>query len=315
MYTEQEIRDIQELTKYRALSNEQIASIQTEFVNKEIPHYIDPFIRLFATNPDLYRKVSEDERVKQYSIYGFFPQTVDLVYGSETSPKLYVEAGSRGDVVTFEHPTKKVVIKPLQNSREHEVAKIADEWGVGPKQYTTLDGFLTEQFIEGDLFSKLEGEKLSDDNMYLIGRRVGDILKRLHFKEIFYNDTILSDDFGRSHLIVPKMPFDALLFDYGMALRLERHPNLTDEEVLNYARVGTLELTALQQGLQQGRLHKETFDSIVNQYKSEITQMTKEQIMGRDLDFINEGLQSAKIRLGHRIIEPFLKGFKETYSH
>ena len=102
--------------------------------------------------------------------------------------------------------------------------------GIGPKQYVSLDGFLTEQFVEGELFSRLRGDRTSSDNIYNIGRRMGEILSRLHSRDIYYNDTILTDDLGRSHVIVPEAS-PAFLFDYGVALRLNGHPNFTDEEV------------------------------------------------------------------------------------
>src|SRR3989338_8404168 len=193
MYTKEELREVQDtLAGKRRLSNQEIELLRNEFGDKQIPNYMYPFVGIFATNPDLYRKISEDERVQKYSLFGFFPETFDLVYGSEVSPEISFDSGNRGLVGIIKHPTKKVIIKPTQNSREQEVAQIADELGVGPKQYTSLDGFLTEEFIEGGLFSKLRDDRTSNDNMYNIGRRMGDILSRLHSRDVYYNDTILT---------------------------------------------------------------------------------------------------------------------------
>jgi len=309
MYTEEEIREVRDtLTGKRRLSSQEIELVRTEFQDKQIPKYMYPFIEMFATNPDLYRKISTDERVEKYSLFGFFPETFDLVYGSEVSPEISLDGGNRGLVGIIKHSKKNVVVKPTQNSREQEVAQIADELGIGPKQYTSIDGFLTEQFVEGDLFSKLIGDRASSDNMYNVGRRMGEILSRLHSRDVYYNDTILTDDFGRSHVIVPeKSP--AILFDYGVALKLDKHPNFSDEEVYNFAR--TLPMVGMFLGMQpsQGQVQ-----ALVQEYRPKLQIASKEQIIARDIDFINEGLTFATYRLGNNIVEPFLRGFKETYK-
>lgn len=309
MYTEEELREVRDtLTGKKSLSNQEIKILRNEFGNKQIPNYMYPFVGLFATNPDLYRKLSGDERLQKYSLFGFFPETFDLIYGSEVLPEISFDGGNRGIVGIIKHPIKKVVIKPTQNSREHEVAQIADELGIGPKQYQSLDGFLTEQFVEGNLFSTLRGDRTSADNMYNVGRRMGEILTKLHSREIYYNDTILTDDFGRSHVIIPEIS-PAILFDYGIALRLDKHPNLTDEEVYNFAR--TLPMVSMFLGMQPS---KEQAQALVQEYRPKLQIATKEQIIARDIDFINEGLTFATYRLGDRVVEPFLRGFKETYK-
>ena len=191
MYTGEELREVRDtLAGKRRLSNQEIELLRNEFRDKQIPNYMYPFVGIFATNPDLYRKISEEERVQKYSFFGFFPETFDLVYGSEVSPEISFDGGNRGLVVIIKHPTKKVVVKPTQNSREQEVAQIADELEIGPKQYTSIDGFLTEQFVEGELFSRLRGDRTSADKVYHLGRRMGEILSK--------------DEILKSHKIVLK---------------------------------------------------------------------------------------------------------------
>jgi len=308
-YTKEELREIRDmLTGKRKLSNQEIETLRKEFRDKNTPYYLYPFVGLFVTNPDLYKKISEDKKVQKYSLFGFFPETFDLVYYNEVPPEISFKGGSRDLIAIIKHPTKKVVIKPIQNSREPEIAQIADELGVGPKQYASLDGFLTEEFIEGDLFSELSGDRTSNDNMYTIGKRIGEILSKLHSRDVYYNDTILSDDFGRSHVIVPETS-PAILFDYGVALRLNKHPNFTDEEVYNYAK--TLPIINMFLEMQPSQ---EQVQKLVQVYRPQLQSATKEQIMDRDIDFINEGLTFAVHRLGSHIVEPFLKGFKESYK-
>ena len=308
MYTEEEVKEIQELLSgKRILSDSEISMIKIEVDGKQIPNFLVSFLGLVATNQDLYKKISGDSRAKQYSLFGFFPESFDLAYGSETSPSISFESGNRGVIAIIKHPTKNIVIKPIQNSRENEIAGIAAELEVGPKQYTTLDGFLTEQFIEGDLFPRMQEDKRYTDSMYRIGRRIGDIFKKLHSREIYYNDTNLTDDLGRSHVIIPQT-LSAVLFDYGVALKLDRHPNLSDEEVFNFARTTPPENMFL-----EVQPSKEKVDALVQRYRPKVQNMTQEQIMARDLEFIDEGLKFARFRLGAHIVEPFLRGFKETY--
>lgn len=314
MYTEEEIKEIRELTKPKQLSSEQTAAIKTKFGAKKIPGHIFPFIRLFATNPDLYNRITEDERAKEYSIYGFFPETYGMVYGSEISPQIDSANGNRGLTILIMHPTKNIAIKPIQNSLECEVAQIAHELEVGPRQYQSLEGFITEDFIKGEFFSMLGKERLSNENIYKIGLRMGDILHKLHGRQVYYNDTTLSDDNSKSHLIVPKDPLSSILIDYGVALRLDNHPNLTDEQIFNYARtLPQVKLFLQLQQAQHGFIPKEFIESTVMEYKPEILQSTIEKIMQRDSDFINEGFWLASMNLGKNISEPFLSGFKETY--
>ncbi len=308
MYTEEEVREIQEMfTGKRALSRSEIDALRREFGNKEMPGYLYPVAGLFATNPDLYEKVSGDEVFRRYSCFGLFPETLGMAYGSETSPTLSIASGNRGVVGIIAHPSKKIVIKPLQNSREHEVAQIAADLGVGPMQYQTLDGFLTEQFVEGGLFSSLRGDKLSQERMYQLGRRTGDILAKLHQRSIFYNDTILTDDFGRSHLIVPESS-PAVLFDYGVALKLDRS-ELSDEEVFNFAR--TYPMVNMLLG---ARPSEEQIEAVVQKYRPIVQNLGKDEIMSRDSDYITEGVMFAGARFGKDVSKPFMKGYKEICS-
>ena len=156
MYSEQEVQEVQDmLAGKRKLSAEEIELLRNEFANKQIPNYLGPFVSIFATNKGLYEKLSQDALIRNYSYFAFLPEIIGLVYGSEELPKIYFTGGNRGVIGIITHPTKKIVIKPYQNSREHEVARIASELEAGPKQLKTLEGFLTEEFVEGDLFSKL----------------------------------------------------------------------------------------------------------------------------------------------------------------
>lgn len=329
MYSQQEIEMIKSIAKGKALSREQWDILTKEFAGKDVPFHMQPFIGLFAVDKDLYNKIAEDDRVKKFSIYGFFPKAIDLVYGSETSPEIrYIQDRNRGITVEISHPSEKFLIKPALNSREREIAQIAGDLKVGPHQYETLDNFLTEQVFEGDLFSRLPKIKTSNASIYFIGRRMGYILRSLHLKEIYYNEITLSDDFANSNLIVPQDPFESILGDYRVALRLDMHPNYSEEEIFNYARTlpGVndsldLMLSGLNEGLQQKTINEKEAREAFERYKIQmaaefmpiVQSSTKQEIMARDVQFINEGLVFASHRLGNYILEPFSKGFRETY--
>ena len=316
MYTQEEIQQIWDLTSGKtAFTNEHIDKLKKEFADKKIPKYLFPFIPFYALNPDLYRKICNDEKVKKYSHYGFFPETIDTVYGNKMPPEITFDGRNRGLIAIISSEDRKIVIKPAQtpNSREEAIARIADEEGVGPKQYPTLDGFLTEQFIEGVSFAKINPNDLSCKNLYIYGRRLGEILKKLHFREIFYNDNLPLDDYGHSHLIIPESS-PAVLIDYGSSLLLDRHPEYSDEELYNYGRTIS--------GIPRFQLdtillntpHEEHVKTVSKIFRPVLKSVTKEQIIERDLDFVNAGLFFAYARFNKSIKEPFISGFKETYS-
>ena len=121
-------------------------------------------------------------------------------------------------IFRFQEPSENpgLVVKPLQSRREGEIAQLAGAAQVGPTQYPSLAGFITEEFIPGVFFTDLAAKQIADAGngngnstadadaiMYRIGRNLGGMLARLHRQQIYYNDATLSDPAGRSHLIVP----------------------------------------------------------------------------------------------------------------
>ena len=309
MYNETEVREIQDvISGARQLSDAEREAVIRQFNGTSIKRYLKPFVPLFATNPDLYAKVSVDERAINYSFLGFFPETFGLVYGSETSPDLTMDQGNRGYIFMLRHPKKSIVIKPVQSPREVSIAKTAGELAVGPRQYPTLPGYLTEELIAGTKFSALRGDEASPDKMYALGRRMGDVMASLHRNDIFYNDTILSDDFGRSHVVVSD-DRPAVLFDYGVALKADNHLQFTDEEMFDYVRTfpGGQMLSHL-------GIDDETSKSMIATYRQQLKGITKDGILQRDIDFIMEGLFFGSVRIGIPITEPFIRGFNETYQ-
>ena len=174
------------------------------------------------TDAGLFDKLASDRLLQTYSIYGLFPGLYQRIYRNRERPELTFDGRTRGRVAIFRFPEPSenpgLVVKPLQSRREGEIAQLAGAAQVGPTQYPSLAGFITEEFIPGVFFTDLATKRIADgDNgkadtdtdtdtdaiMYRIGRNLGGMLARLHRQQIYYNDATLSDPAGRSHLIVP----------------------------------------------------------------------------------------------------------------
>jgi hypothetical protein len=200
------------------------------------------------------------------------------------------------------------VVRPIQNQREDEIAHIAGELGVGPRQHPSLPGFLTEELALGRFFTNLPPEQADAEAMYQLGRILGDMLARLHANQIFYNDATLSDPSGHSHLLVSS-DGKCRLIDFGVSLLLDRHPQMGREEVYNFARTLPMFHILSRMGIDSAELGQ-----FLDQYQQRLAHTSKAEIMARDLRFTQEGLRLAARRMGSDIIDPFQQGFKETYE-
>ena len=297
-YTEEEIQQIRE-----ALSGKSDLRSK-EIPKRNLPPYLKPFHPLAPTYPDLYRKISKDEKAKQFSLYGFFPEAFDVVYNNDLPAQLVLRNSTRGRVAILLHPSKRIVIKGIQNSREHEVAQRAYELGIGPRQYQTIDGYLTEEFRDEPLFSSLDLIKEPSERTYSIGIRVGEILSLLHQNDIFYNDAVLPDPIGNSHLVVPEL-LPAILIDYGVSIRLDNFPRLSEEEILNFFRTMPMGSLTIQLGMKE----KNVF---LQKLRQEIPS-TKEQVMVTDVFRLYEQLSSVARRFGSAVADTIANGFEASY--
>ncbi len=313
------------------------------------------------TDAGLFDKLAADRLLQTYSIYGLFPGPYQRIYRNRERPQLTFDGRTRGLVAIFRFrepsDNQGLVVKPLQSRREGEIAQLAGAAQVGPTQYPSLAGFITEEFIPGVFFTDLAANRIADGGngngnadtdtdtdtdaiMYRIGRNLGGMLARLHRRQIYYNDTTLSDPAGRSHLIVPpdwavnaggnapggnvgndrsdssqsdagnagndNAEYGCRLIDFGVSLRLDNHPRLEPEEVYNFVR--TLPEFRLFSGMGLGGPELGRF---LEQYRQRLAGVSKEAILNRDLRFVDEGLRLAARRLGASIQPPFRAGFGE----
>ena len=271
------------------------------------PDWMRPFWKLSDLQPDLFLRVSEDRWVMALAEYAFFPPVLQWRAQGRPVPALHITGRTRGPAAILRSEGEAIVIKPFQNSREDEIARIAASVGAGPEQFPSLPGYLTERFAEGVFFTDLPPERRDAATMRDAGLALGRMLRGLHEAGVYYNDASLSDPEGRSHLIVSD-DGEFTLIDFGVSLLLDRHPEYTREEVRNFAR--TLPMYRVFAGMADSR---SDMDDFLQAFGRQMAQATREDILARDLKFVQQGLSIAARHLGQDIIPPLRDAFIEAY--
>ena len=297
------------------------------------PEWMRPFWKLSDLEPDLFSRVSEDPWVVTLAQYAFFPPALEWREQGRPIPRISMTGRTRGPAAILRSGDEAIVIKPFQNTREDEIARIAAGVNVGPSQFPSLPGYLTEQFAEGTFFTDLPPERRDPSTssgratLRAIGLALGGMLRRLHDAGVYYNDATLADPEGRSHLIVAlrqaqdergdaqderggaqNEPLTCTLIDFGVSLLVSHHPDYTREEVHNFVR--TLPMYRIMAGMADSRAE---MDDFLAQYARRMAEATPEDIMARDLKFAQQGLSIAARRMGEGIIAPVRDGFVEGY--
>jgi len=273
-----------------------------------VPEHMPAFWKLFDLEMPLFIRLTADPVVKALSRYAFFPEVYRPLRSGEDVPSLEFSGRARGMVATVLFRDRSIVIKPLQNSREDQIAQIAGGISVGPEQLESLPGYLTEEFVPGTFFTELPQERLTDDFLSTIGSNVGAMVRRLHKADIYYNDVTFSDPRGRSHLLVAD-DGSCSLIDFGISVLLDRHPVFEREEVHNFVR--TLPMYRVFRGMAED---ESSVDRFLEDYAGKLGSSSKLEITSRDLVFAREGLNMASKRMGDRIIEPVKEGFTQGYT-
>ena len=73
------------------------------------------------------------------------------------------------------------------------IARLAGEGFIGPSQFPSLEGFLSEEWVAGRFFTVLTEKAVCEEAMYAIGEKLGSMLAELHARQIYYNDATVSD--------------------------------------------------------------------------------------------------------------------------
>ena len=271
------------------------------------PEPLRVFWKLFDLDPPLFQRQCGDPWVQALSHYAFFPEVYRRRRPGVEIPALEVTGRTRGRVGILRFSDATLVIKPLQNSREDRIAKTARELDAGPLQRPSLPGYLTEDLALGTLFTELLPERWSYEMMESVGRSLGGIFRRIHDAGIYYNDASVADPEGRSHLYVDETG-RCTLVDFGVSLLLDRHPDLSLEEVHNFVR--TLPMYRVFAGMAGSRAEMTAF---LEEYRGRLARASKEEIMARDLQFVGQGLSIAARRIGGENVEAVHDGFWAGY--
>ena len=266
---------------------------------------------------DLFRKLEADPLVVDYSCYGFFPTIYPRLYQQGERPQVWFDGRTRGRVALFGFANGAgIVVKPLQNRREAELAQLAGEAEVGPQQLESLEGFLVEELVPGRFFTDLSPDDLRDEFVHQIGLRLGSMLSTLHSAGICYNDATLSDPDGRSHLLVQLPTADQTgqspkcrLIDFRVSrVLLDNFPALEMEEVFNMVQ----ELhPSTASGVPHGPCAGSEFRRFLAQYRQRLPCSIS---LGRKscpatFAFTEEGLQQAAAQDGKlALVDPFQAG-------
>ena len=247
--------------------------------------------------------------VKLFSLYAFFPQVQERVQFSNPMPRFELTGRTMGRVGVLRFEDSSLVIKLLQSFREPEIARISGELVVGPAQHSSLPGYLTEEKVEGVLFPELPPDRRGSDVMKAVGGSLGRLLRRLHYSGIYYNynDASISDPEGRSHLNIDEAG-GCKLIDFGVSLLLDRHPEFSIKEVHNFVR--TLPMYRIFVGMVGSRGE---VDGFLEDYRVRLGRVPKEEILARDLTFVQQGLEIAAKMMGQEIVEPLRNGFLAAY--
>lgn len=247
---------------------------------------------LAGQDEGLWELLSGDQRVSRFSVYGFFPGSYDLVYGAHgDDATIRYDGRTRGRVAIIsgraDGSAVDVVIKPCQSPGEDEIARIAGDLGLAARQYPSIDGFLTEEFVRGPFLTELDAEAASPERMFDIGQRLGEALVRLHGAGICYNDATVSDPEGRSHTIL--LPEGSIrIIDFGVSLLLRDHPNsLTFHDAYNAAR--TDPMFRLFRQVASGA-DGDALGRFVSDYGRRLAGQTAGQIQARDWQIAEEGI-------------------------
>lgn len=271
-------------------------SLRDEAVTRgDCPQRLWPLWPLARTDGELWRLLVEDDRIEQFSVYGLFPAAYPLVYGPEPdAPTIRYDGRTRGRVAIVSGPASTVVIKPCQSRREAEIAAIAGQLEVGPRQLETIDGFITEEFIDGPFLTDLPADDATAQRMRDVGAALAGALTRLHAAGVCYNDATISDPEGRSHVIL-RPDGQVRLIDFGVSLLLDNHPeSLTFEDAWNAAR--TDPMFRLFRQMTGGS--EDALGRFVNDYGRRLAGQTVAEIQSRDLRIAEEGTNVIAGRLG-----------------
>lgn len=230
------------------------------------------------------------------------------IENNNEKPKIsLLQAGARGICFKIDTLDSSHVIKPLESLAEKNISLKASTLGIGPKQFKTKEGYLHEEFIEGTPLLKLDEEKCIPEFMQNLGQKFIQALKKLHENNILVNDQILTDDFGKSHMIIDEKG-EVRFIDFGASVDLNNFPNISDEAVVSLMRTDPFMAFRMHS---MGDSSEEEQKNLIKGYRENILSQlkTKEDLIQmKDLQLLNEGLSFLHNRLPN--VQSFIEGIK-----
>ena len=252
---------------------------------------------------------------KEYQTYAAILKTeAELLHfpdvpESVEKPKInLLQAGARGACFKINFQDTSHIIRPIESAAEKGIADKASNLGIGPKQFKTRDGFIHEEFIDGTPLLRIEKEQCTPEYMESLGQDFARALNKLHENDILVNDQILTDDFGKSHMIIDNNGKTRFI-DFGASVYLSDFPKITDEEVMSLMRTDPFMAFRLHSGINAS---EEDIKNEVKGYRKNILSQvkTKEDIIQmKDLQLLNEGLSFLNNRLPN--VRFFIEGIKK----
>ena len=293
-----------------------IAERDSAVRNGLCPERLWPLWPLANQGDELWELLVEDARIARFSVYSLFPESYDLVYGNEAvDVDVRYDGRTRGRVAIITGRLRGqsigIVIKPCQSPGEAEIARIAGDLEVAPRQLPSIGGFLTEELVQGPFLTDLRSQEASAERMHSIGFALGMTLSRLHAAGVCYNDATVSDPDGRSHTIL-QSDGGIRLIDFGVALLLQDHPaNLTFHDAYNAARTDPMFRLFRQMA---SDADSQAFGRFVDDYGRRLARQSVEEIQSRDWRIADEGASIVAGRYGSLAADALRAGISDGKS-
>lgn len=267
---------------------EKLLSMSLEDIKNNYPEQYRTYLLILKTEAQILNFPDIDKTAGK-------PKISLLPTGARNSSAFKVDFGNEAHV-----------IKSLESFPEKSIAMKASELGIGPKQYQTKEGFLHEEFIDGTPLLKLDHQQCAPEYMEALGKKFGKAFRKLHENNILINDQILTDDVGKSHMIIDTNG-EVRFVDFGASIDVTDYPNISDEAVLSLIRTDPFMAFRLQ-GINFNS--KQEKEELIKEYRynmlSEIE--TKEDLLKKDTQLLNEGFYFLNDRLPN--VNFFIKGIK-----
>jgi len=254
----------------------------------------------------LLEKVQKDPLVGESSVSIFFPAVTEHILETGENPKVVaVRTGVRDRAMMVGFKDDSYMIKSIENSQEPEVAKTVAEIGVGPKQFESVKGYITEKFIEGKAINEIDPNECTSEYMEDMGHKIGNAIKKVHEQNILINDQLLADDFGKSHTII-NSEGEINFIDFGASVDLTDFPNLSDEQV--YLIIKSDAMASMKLGM----ISQKDMPAFIDNYRRGILSefQNKEEVFNRyDGQLLSEGFYFLSQKLPN--VSSLVKGYRE----